>query len=45
MAFTDPNESLSKRAPSRVAAIVTDSHFLIPLLVFCAGLTLLITLH
>jgi len=26
-------------------AILTDSHFLVPLLVFCIGLALLITLH
>jgi hypothetical protein len=26
-------------------AILTDSHFLVPLIVFCIGLALLITLH
>lgn len=26
-------------------AVLSDSHFLIPLIVFCIGLTLLITLH
>jgi hypothetical protein len=26
-------------------SILTDSHFVIPLVVFCAGLALLITLH
>jgi hypothetical protein len=26
-------------------AILTDSHFLVPLVVFCVGLALLITLH
>jgi hypothetical protein len=26
-------------------AILTDSHFLIPLVVFCIGIALLITLH
>ena len=26
-------------------AILTDSHFVVPLLVFCIGLALLITLH
>ncbi len=31
--------------PSRPAAILTDSHFLIPLIVFCIGLALLIALH
>ena len=29
----------------KTKAILTDSHFLIPLAVFCIGLTLLITLH
>ena len=29
----------------KLAAILTDSHFLIPLVVFCIGLALLITLH
>ena len=30
---------------NRARAILTDSHFLIPLLVFLIGLALLITLH
>jgi len=29
----------------KIGAILTDSHFLIPLVVFCIGLALLITLH
>ncbi|MGB7547261.1 MAG: translocated intimin receptor Tir [Terracidiphilus sp.] len=29
----------------QTGAILTDSHFLIPLIVFCIGLALLITLH
>jgi hypothetical protein len=29
----------------KTVAILTDSHFLIPLIVFCIGLALLITLH
>lgn len=29
----------------RLGAILTDSHFLIPVAVFCIGLTLLITLR
>ncbi len=29
----------------RMRAVVTDSHFLIPLIVFFLGLALLITLH
>lgn len=31
--------------PHRTTAIFTDTHFLIPLAVFCIGLALLITLH
>jgi len=30
---------------AKTRAILTDSHFLIPLLVFCIGLALLILLH
>jgi hypothetical protein len=30
---------------AKVLAIFTDSHFLIPLVVFCLGLALLIVLH
>ena len=37
------NADCSKPAGAR--AILTDSHFLIPLAVFCVGLALLITLH
>jgi hypothetical protein len=29
----------------KTGAVLTDSHFLIPLAVFCIGLALLITLH
>jgi hypothetical protein len=29
----------------KTAAILTDIHFLVPLVVFCIGLALLITLH
>ena len=29
----------------KAAAVLTDSHFLVPLIVFCIGLALLITLH
>jgi hypothetical protein len=29
----------------KLRAIFTDSHFLVPLVVFCIGLALLITLH
>ena len=30
---------------NQTGSILTDSHFLIPLAVFCIGLALLITLH
>jgi hypothetical protein len=29
----------------KTTAVLTDSHFLVPLIVFCIGLALLITLH
>ena len=29
----------------KTKAVLTDSHFLIPLVVFCIGLALLITVH
>ena len=29
----------------KLRAVLTDSHFLVPLIVFCIGLALLITLH
>jgi len=29
----------------KAAAVLTDSHFLVPLIVFCIGLALLIMLH
>jgi len=32
-------------ASENIRAILTDSHFLIPLAVFCIGLALLISLH
>jgi len=38
---TDRSSSVGWQA----GAILTDSHFLISLIVFCVGLTLLITLH
>jgi hypothetical protein len=31
--------------PNKAAAILTDRHFLVPLIVFFIGLALLITLH
>lgn len=31
--------------PSRIRAVLTDSHFLIPLVVFSFGLALLIAMH
>jgi hypothetical protein len=30
---------------TKARAILTDSHFLVPLVVFCIGLALLIALH
>jgi len=36
---TDMNTS------SKARAILTDTHFLVPLVVFCIGLALLIALH
>ena len=33
------------KTSSKARAILTDSHFLIPLVVFSIGLALLITLH
>jgi hypothetical protein len=31
--------------PAKARAVLTDSHFLVPLAVLCVGLALLITLH
>jgi hypothetical protein len=39
------NEGVSMKLSAKTRAILTDSHFLVPLLVFCIGLALLITLH
>jgi len=36
---------ISMTSFEKTKAVVTDSHFLIPLVVFGIGLTLLITLH
>lgn len=33
------------RLTDQTGAILSDSHFLIPLVVFCLGIALLITLH
>ncbi|MGA2048335.1 MAG: translocated intimin receptor Tir [Terracidiphilus sp.] len=33
------------KTSAKTKAVLTDSHFLIPALVFCIGLALLITLH
>jgi hypothetical protein len=45
MEFTEPTEIPPQQSSSRLAAILTDSHFLIPLAVFGVGLTLLIALR
>jgi hypothetical protein len=43
---SDDDQAISTmRFLEQACAIVTDSHFLIPLAVFCIGLALLITLH
>jgi hypothetical protein len=39
-----PGSNFMKISP-HTKAILTDSHFLVPLIVFCIGLALLITLH
>jgi hypothetical protein len=39
------NDGTSMNSSRQIAAILTDSHFLIPLAVFCVGLALLISLH
>jgi hypothetical protein len=39
----EPTQSMTFIAHAR--CILTDSHFLIPLIIFCIGLALLITLH
>lgn len=36
---------MNMSSSSKVKAVLTDSHFLIPLIVFCVGLGLLIVLH
>jgi hypothetical protein len=43
----DPENYRSSKMtdPEKIRAILTDSHFLIPLVVFGIGLALLITLH
>jgi hypothetical protein len=33
------------KTSSKTKATITDSHFLVPLLVFCIGLALLMLLH
>ncbi|HTB96128.1 MAG TPA: hypothetical protein VK716_03905 [Terracidiphilus sp.] len=48
MRFTHQSGVSTDRSPSagwESGAILTDSHFLIPLVVFCIGIALLITLH
>jgi hypothetical protein len=38
-------DALPMKNSSKTKATITDSHFLVPLIVFCIGLALLITLH
>jgi hypothetical protein len=33
------------KTSSKAHAVLTDSHFLVPVIVFCIGLALLIALH
>jgi hypothetical protein len=33
------------KTSTKTRAVLTDSHFLVPVIVFCIGLALLITLH
>jgi hypothetical protein len=40
-----PRNQATPMSLSRIKAILTDSHFLVPLIVFCIGLALLIALH
>jgi hypothetical protein len=42
---TPTPQTKTMRLTFQTCAILTDSHFLIPLIVFCIGLALLITLH
>ena len=39
------NEENEMNESQRAKAVLTDSHFLIPALVFCFGLAILIALH
>jgi hypothetical protein len=41
----EPSTERFSAVGSKPGAIFTDSHFLIPLVVFCVGLALLIILH
>ena len=39
------NPAKPMKFSSKAKSILTDSHFLVPLIVFCIGLALLIALH
>jgi hypothetical protein len=48
--FRSPQAGLQQsmrpmNTPEKMKAALTDSHFVVPLIVFCIGLALLITLH
>jgi len=45
ISFAGPETSGPSTAFTQFKAILTDSHFLVPLIVLCIGLALLITLH
>ena len=42
---TEQTSTTHMKILDQSGAILTDSHFLIPMAVFCIGLALLITLH
>jgi hypothetical protein len=41
----EPEERGTMKQRSRIKAVLTDSHFLVPAIVFLAGITLLIVMH
>jgi hypothetical protein len=47
VAFAPPltKRPAPKKGSMKTSAILTDPHFLVPLIVFCIGLALLIALH
>jgi hypothetical protein len=41
----EPEERGTMKQRSHIRAVLTDSHFLVPAIVFLAGITLLIVMH